>query len=57
MNATITITLTLSVDDEEKRTPCERVENLLQYGTFRDAFADAGLNLIHVSVSDTSEQE
>ncbi len=51
---TIRVTLTVRVDDEDgdKHTPCERMESLLRYGTFREACSDAGMEVLSMEVCD-----
>ena len=53
---TVYVAVTVETLDEE-HTPCEQVEALFRYGTLRDAFADAGMTILDVAVSDTQSVE
>ena len=44
-------------DDDSKHSPCERVNSLFEYGCMRDAFSEAGLELVDYSVAQPPKDE
>jgi len=52
METKIVVTLVVKNNDEHnKLSVCERVDRLFEYGSMRDAFGDAGLELVDCSVA------